>query len=75
MATYDELKHFIRTIKPATEMQVGNTIMRGDRLKSFLVSNLSRPNLIDLSVEVQQPKKTKTKAKDTEIINETFKTE
>lgn len=56
-------------------MQVGNTIMRGDRLKSFLVSNLSRPNLIDLSVEVQQPKKTKTKAKDTEIINETFKTE
>ena len=56
-------------------MQVGNTIMKGDRLKAFLVSNLSRPNLIDLSTEVTEPKKTKTKAKTEPIIQETIKTE
>lgn len=75
MATYDQLKKFIRTIKPATEMQVGNTIMKGERLKAFLVSKLSRPNLIDLTTEVQEPKKTKTKAKEEPIIQQTIKTE
>jgi hypothetical protein len=76
MATYEELKAFIRTIHSSTEMMVGDEVMKGDRLKSFLVSKLTHPHLVDLATEpettikpeikanTQPHKKTKTKAKE-----------
>lgn len=63
MATYDELVKLIKEVKPSTEMNVGGKVMKGERLKNYLISKLTHPNTIDLQAEQKEEAKAKGKAK------------
>ena len=63
MATYEELVKLIKEVKPSTEMNVGGKVMKGERLKNYLISKLTHPNTIDLQAEQAQEPKAKGKAK------------
>lgn len=51
MATYNELKSYIKTIKGNSEAVIDGKTYKGTALKSFLISKLSNPQ----SVEIEQP--------------------
>lgn len=70
MATYHELLSFIKSLKSSDTMEVNGNVMKGDRLKTFLITNLTHPQNIDLTAfkkpkeiatEQEQPIKTKSK--------------
>ncbi len=65
MATYEGLKNFIKGVKDHTKMNVGGKEMVGKRLKSFLISKLNTPEVIDID---DKPTTTKQKPSKSETI-------
>jgi len=51
MATFNELKDFIRGIKPTTEAIINGKSLKGTTLKAYLISKLTHPS----TVEIEQP--------------------
>jgi hypothetical protein len=55
MATFTELKDFIKGIKPTTEAIIDGKTFKGQRLKSYLISKLTYPGSVDLSQPETKP--------------------
>lgn len=56
MATFTELKDFIKGIKPTTEAIIDGKSLKGQRLKSYLISKLTFPESVELSQPETKPK-------------------
>lgn len=66
MANYTELLTFIKSLKSGDAMEINGNVMKGDRLKGFLITKLSHPQSVDLSaftpIEVKpKPKRKQSK--------------